>query len=75
MADDKLNQDQAPEEVENPTEEINESDLEQVSGGMQGATYANDWPKVTGNLVNGDGKGSQFGDISSNKGKNQVKYE
>jgi hypothetical protein len=68
MADDKFNQDQAPEKIENPTGKINENDLEQISGGMQSSNYANDWPKVTGNLVNGDGiKKNQFNDIPASK--------
>ncbi len=64
MADEKLNQDQAPERIENPSGEISADDLDQVSGGMQGSNYIDDWPKVSGNLVNGDGKGSPFGDVS-----------
>jgi hypothetical protein len=35
---------------------------------MQSSNYANDWPKVTGNLVNGDGiKKNQFNDIPASK--------
>ncbi len=69
MADEKFNksQDQTSEEIEETPSEMNEGDLEQVSGGMQGASF-NDWPKVQGNLVNGDGvKKNQVGDIPFSK--------
>ncbi len=73
MADNKLNQDKdhAPDKIENPIEELSAHELEQVSGGIQGSSYAADiFAKVLGKAVTGDGtKKNQFDDISGNKPK------